>query len=533
MPKQQTMRLITKENLVPHVERFARIGNIGAYVGDGFMRLAWTAAESTAFEYLRHDAEEAGFQTRYDAVGNLFIRLPGEWDDIVLTGSHIDSVAEGGMYDGVAGVLTGLEAMKAIQASGVPLRKGIELVLWRGEESASFGQPYKGSKAAFGQLDPQFLQNILGEHLPLPNNTMTLEDAIRSQQNPLTQESFDPSCIKKGVPTLSQQDVDSIAAFVELHIEQANKLETDNDDIGIVTSIRGPSRCAATLEHGSDHDGLLAQLLVELDRLAHKAMADGLDLVQTFALVNLQHVPAGSTLHNCGKTKVPGYAEVRLNKASDEFQELIEIVAREFQVEFGVENIEEGCLLTIKGAFDHSGATPMGVPYRHDANLAAVHFIVRACEGDTSLKATINCPDPGRGSFLMDVRSNNRQGRDAYVANVVNTIEHFAQQHRITVKPPEVDYLPPVEHLDQDIQRAIEHACQTLNYRYQSLTSGAGHDAVIVARQRHSDGRPIPVGMIFIPCKDGRSHSKEEFTSLDALTKGANVLAHTLYLLAR
>jgi len=65
------------------------------------------------------------------------------------------------------------------------------------------------------------------------------------------------------------------------------------------------------------------------------------------------------------------------------------------------------------------------------------------------------------------------------------------------------------------------------------MPSGAGHDAAVVAKQKHSDGTVIPTGMIFIPCRNGKSHCPEEYASPEAMTKGANVLANVLYSLAR
>ncbi|MBD3307537.1 M20/M25/M40 family metallo-hydrolase [candidate division KSB3 bacterium] len=532
MPDPRTIRPVTARQVAPYFDHLAQIGNVGARPEEGFLRYSWSDEESAACEYIRQEAEKVGLEARYDAVGNLYASLPGAWPEIVLTGSHLDSVPKGGNYDGVAGVVTGLEAIKAIQASGVALRKGLALVVWRGEEAGTFGQPYKGCKAAFGQLPVDFLHNRLGEHVPHPNNRMTLEEAIRSQSHPMTGTPFDPSLIKNGIPALSQAERDHIAGFIELHIEQAKKLETDGDDIGIVTSIRAPARPLVTLEHPDYHDGYLARLIVTLSHQANAAIEQGLDLVQTFSLVNLTHAPLDSELRNCGKTKVPGYAEVRLNRPYQPLQELIETMAHEFNVAIVPERTAEGCLLKIRGSFDHSGATPMGRAYRRDVNLAAAYLVAHASDADPALRAVINYPAPTRATFLMDIRSRNTAGRDQYVAEVLDTIAAFKQEHDLSGEPPTTEYMPPAEHLDRTIQQATEAACQALGYRYQYLASGAGHDAAVVAKQTHSDGSPIAVGMIFIPCRKGKSHSPEEFTTLDAISKGANVLAQVLYQLA-
>jgi N-carbamoyl-L-amino-acid hydrolase len=174
----------------------------------------------------------------------------------------------------------------------------------------------------------------------------------------------------------------------------------------------------------------------------------------------------------------------------------------------------------------------MGRAYRRDANLAAAYLVAHASDADPALRAVINYPAPTRATFLMDIRSRNTAGRDQYVAEVLDTIAAFKQEHHLSGEPPTTEYMPPAEHLDRTIQQATEAACQALGYRCQYLASGAGHDAAVVAKQTHSDGSPIAVGMIFIPCRKGKSHSPAEFTTLDAISKGANVLAQVLYQLA-
>lgn len=525
--------LIPLANIARHVEQLAHIGNIGKSANDGFSRIAWSDEESAAFEYVRREAQNAGFSARYDAIGNLYLTLPGQWEHIVWTGSHLDSVPAGGNYDGVAGVIAGLEAIKAIHTSGLLLQKGVGLVLWRGEEGASFQQAYKGSLAAFGQLPATCLHHPVNSHISPTSNPLTLGDAIRNQCNPMTGTSFDPAPIVEGSPTLLLREQNRIAAFVELHIEQANKLEQDGDDIGIVTSIRGPARYAITLEHEAYHDIYLARILVALDQLANQALANGLDLVQTFGLINLQNMPPASELRHCAKTKVPGYAEVRLRASLQKFQPIIARIAEEFRVEIESERTQEGTLLQIYGAFDHSGATPMGASYRRDANLAAAYLLVRGYEQDKTIRASINYPKHNQGHFIIDIRSNQKTARDAYLEQVLAMIEELKSNFHLRGNTSQLMMSDPVEDLDLFIQEVIREACRSLGYRYQLMPSGAGHDAAIVAKQTHSDGTHIPVGMIFIPCRAGKSHCKEEFTTTEAILKGANVLAYTLYHLAR
>ena len=201
-------------------------------------------------------------------------------------GSHLDTVPKGGQYDGGAGIVAGLEAILALHEYWSSMNCDLQLVVWRGEESATFGSVCKGSRAAFGLNDP----NILTKKF----QGQTLEDAIARQ-------GFDPSYIRGRKPTLSQQQIDSITAHFELHIEQASQLQTDRKRIGIVTSIRGAARYRVIIIGEAAHSGgtpmgsafrrdanlAIAYMQVELDCLAKLRLEQGDDLVQTVGVVNI------------------------------------------------------------------------------------------------------------------------------------------------------------------------------------------------------------------------------------------------------
>ena len=437
--------IISEENIQSHFDKLSKIGTLGKTPAEGFLRAAWSKEESDAFEYVRKEAEMAGFVARYDAIGNLYLRIPGDLQQIVQVGSHLDTVPEGGNFDGTAGIIDGLESIKAICRYGLPIRKGLELVIWRGEEGATFDAPYKGSKAAFGELNPKYLKNEFNEK--------TLEQAILEQ-------GFDPSWIRESRPTLTQNDINNIFAHIELHIEQGNKLENDGTDIGIITSIRGPARyrfeVIGEFDHsgatpmGSDHrkDANLASayIQVELDKLVNKYLNKGGDLVQTIGILNADESfnNKDERVYNNALTKVSGFSY-----------------------------------------------------------------------------------------FTLDIRSNDKTFRDFYTTKVIETITKVAESKGVSIEIEHIASEDPVEKLDDRIQESIKSACEELNYSFQYIPSGAGHDAAVVAKQKRSNETYTPVGMIFIPCKGGKSHCKEEFVTTGAVTKGANVLAQTLYQLAK
>jgi hydantoinase/carbamoylase family amidase len=276
---------ISTEHIEEHYHVLAQIGNLGPSRLHGFLRASWSFEETAAVDYIREVGESHGLESTYDGIGNLYLSTPGRRDRLIQVGSHLDTVPIGGLYDGSAGIVAGLEAILALKTEWSGLTRGLELVAWRGEESATFGAVCKGSQAAFGLNDPK----ILGKEF----EGKTLEEAILSQ-------GFDPRFIAGRKPTLSQERIDAIDAHLELHIEQANRLEVNAREIGIATSIRGTVRLRVVVTGEAAHSGAtpmgsrfrkdanlaMAYMQVGLDRLAHDCLSKGHDLVQTVGLIN-------------------------------------------------------------------------------------------------------------------------------------------------------------------------------------------------------------------------------------------------------
>jgi N-carbamoyl-L-amino-acid hydrolase len=280
-----TVLNISTERIEQHFSALSQIGNLGPQREDGYLRASWSTEESAAMAYIKQVGQRYGLQATYDGVGNLFLVTPENKPTVVQVGSHLDTVPKGGLFDGAAGIVAGLEAILALRDYWPSLRYGLELVVWRGEESATFGAVCKGSQAAFGQNPPDILtREFTGK---------TLEKVILSQ-------GFEPGFIRDAKPTLSQERVDSIVAHLELHIEQAKKLETAQLDIGIATSIRGMVRLRVIVIGEAAHSGgtplgtayrkdanlAMAYMQVELDKLAAQVLSEGADLVQTVGVIN-------------------------------------------------------------------------------------------------------------------------------------------------------------------------------------------------------------------------------------------------------
>jgi beta-ureidopropionase / N-carbamoyl-L-amino-acid hydrolase len=178
----------------------------------------------------------AGLEIRIDAGGNLIGRREGNNPalGVIALGSHSDTVPSGGRFDGIAGVATGLEVVRALDDSNIRLDHTIEVIDFLAEEPSEYGLSCVGSRAMVGALDGNMLQltEPLGEKL---------SDALR-------RVGGDPD-------KLDQTKRSDIKAFLELHIEQGIVLESQSLDVGIVTSIVGIRRIEVIFEGAADHAG--------------------------------------------------------------------------------------------------------------------------------------------------------------------------------------------------------------------------------------------------------------------------------------
>ncbi|MGH3326941.1 MAG: Zn-dependent hydrolase [Streptomycetales bacterium] len=212
------------------------LGSIGATANGGVTRTqydpAWVAARDTVAGWFA----EAGLEVRTDAVGNVFGRLAGsEPSGTVLTGSHLDSVVNGGRYDGALGIHAGLAALRALQdACGRP-RRSLEVVAFCEEENSRFHANYFGSRALLGLLSPEEPDRLTD------GSGTTLAEAMRTV-------GLDPGRCAEA----ARADIES---FVEMHIEQGRILADEGLQLGVVTAIVGLSWQIFTVTGRQDHAG--------------------------------------------------------------------------------------------------------------------------------------------------------------------------------------------------------------------------------------------------------------------------------------
>jgi len=370
--------------------------------------------------WLEQEFQSAGLTVSMDAGGNLLGRLPGTGSGAcpLVSGSHSDTVPSGGRFDGALGLLAALEAAQSIQEQKISLSHPLEVVDFLAEEPSEFGLSCIGSRSWAGLLTASDLERRSPSHLTLAAAIDSVGGSAERLVSPLRGHG-------------------SVAAYVELHIEQGLVLAARNAQIGVVSSIVG---------------------------------------------------------------------------------------IRRFEV-------------TIEGRADHAGTTPMAL--RRDALVGAAHFIravddlARARPGDHPyLVATVGklslLPNainavPGSVSMILEIRSTDPEAMTHFEGALWKQTEGELKPRglRLVISPLS-QTLPTI--CSPHIQDTIEQAAAAAGTRSTRLPSGAGHDAVFVARL-------APVGMIFVPCKEGRSHVPEEWAEPPDCAKGAQILAETLVLL--
>lgn len=187
----------------------------------GYTRRVFSSTEEQSLSWFEKILKENNLYSHTDEVGNVFGQY-GEGDNPILIGSHLDTVQNGGLYDGALGVLSGLEVLLTLKENNIKLNHPIMLVAFRGEEANILGGTF-GSRVFAGIFDEK---NDDLEKVGLS------KEAILNSRN---QQNFQ--------------------SYIELHIEQGQVLENENLDIGIVTSIAGLRRYRIEVEGRSGHSG--------------------------------------------------------------------------------------------------------------------------------------------------------------------------------------------------------------------------------------------------------------------------------------
>lgn len=356
---------------------------------------------------------EAGLRTHIDTAGNLIGRLDGADPSlgVIAVGSHSDTVPAGGRFDGIAGVATGLEVVRALRDAGIRLDHSLDVIDFLAEEPSEYGLSCVGSRGMAGALEPRMLS------LTDPDGE-TLGVAL--------------SRVGGDHERLAQARRNDMKAFLELHVEQGTRLESRSLGAGIVTAIVGIRRVEIVFEGEADHAGTTP---MDLRRDALVAAADTVVSVRRLAE---------------------------------------QLAAR-------------------------------GPEY-----FVATVGILTATPGASNIV-------PGRCRLIVDIRSS----APALINEFVGALERASAEHAAAahvVRQPLLtlsDAQPTA--CDPGLCEALRQAARGLGIGAMDLVSGAGHDAAFMSRI-------CPSAMVFVPSRNGKSHSPDEWTEREEIAIGAAVV---------
>src|SRR6202521_5694846 len=226
---------VDRDRLLSEIETLASFSDAEA---PAVTRIVFTPTDLKARAWMKGRCEESGLRVRADAVGNTFARWNGSDPDapVVGTGSHIDAIPNAGKYDGVVGVLGGLEAIRALQRSGFRPKNSIELVMFTSEEPTRFGIGCLGSRILSGTLSADAARQLKD------SEGASLDD-VRKRAG--VRGDLEPVKLPSGY----------YSAFIELHIEQGPRLEGQGIPLGVVTSIAAPASLRISIEGSGGHAG--------------------------------------------------------------------------------------------------------------------------------------------------------------------------------------------------------------------------------------------------------------------------------------
>lgn len=325
-------------NIVFNAEQTAHrlFDDVAAFSADnaGVSRPAFSLIETKTLKYLEEFAREQGISVVYDAGQNAVFSLPQDANasKYVLIGSHVDSVPNGGNFDGLAGVVAGLLCLAKAKVQGVSFTKPVKVIAMRAEESAWFGPCYIASKALLGKLEDDELSAVhkgdgreLGAHM--------------------ADIGINMNRVRQHLPLMDPKEIDS---YIELHIEQGPLLIEKNIPAAIVSGIRGnirhkKIRCIGEPGHSGavprayrkDPVLAMADLLTRLDESWLTILQKGEDLVLTSGIV-------GTDPDKHSLTRIPDLVDFSLDfrsqsiEALDAMRDLLKQEMRSVERERGV-----------------------------------------------------------------------------------------------------------------------------------------------------------------------------------------------------
>lgn len=403
---------INIDRLKADIEELSQIGRTPE---GGVSRLSFGPADMAGREWFINKLNEIGLEVTVDAAGNIFGRTEGEGPS-VMSGSHLDTIDNGGFYDGALGVLATLECLRTIKEQGVELRSPLEIVDFSDEEEWFYG--FLGSYALTDNLD----------HIDLEKVTNEKGQPLREAMDDI---GLDLSRIKEAIRPKSD-----FKAFLELHIEQGPLLEERGESVGVVDDVKGNYRYGITLTGKRNH--------------------------------------AGSP--KAGRRDPMRGAVQLINYMFDRYEEID----------------SPDVLMTV---------------------------------GDIKSDPSIETVIPGSIYFSIDFRTREKDVLVKLSDILKKEAKQLAEDSNLDLDIKELLIVDPVL-FDEEVLDAVRQSANELDLKWSPMSSGAGHDAQVL-------GAYVPSAMIFVPSRAGRSHCPEEYTAIEHIEAGANVLLNAMIKLAK
>lgn len=382
-------------------------------------RRSFTNYYNSGRDWLINKMIEANLEVEIDSAANIIGRKEGKNKNLppIVIGSHIDTVPAGGRFDGISGVLAGLEVIRTLNEEQIILNHTIELVDFTAEEPSAYGLSTVGSRAWSGNLTKKMLDytNSLGESL-----ASAIQFAGGNPKNIMKQALIKP-----------------ISLYLELHIEQGPILYEKETSLGVVSGIAGIKRYKIIVEGNPDH--------------------------------------AGTTPMHMRKDAINGACEMSL--------ELEKLTKQDYC---------ESVVGTI---------------------------------GEFNVFPNASNVIPGKVEFSVDIRSISDEVIEEVCNLFLRKVKEIGKDRKLDINYIFISKINPVI-INDDIKSLLKRSCESLEPNVFELPSGAGHDASQISKI-------CPVGMIFIPCEEGRSHCPDEWIEEEDLAKGTTALLNAVQIFSK
>ncbi|XP_050234378.1 allantoate deiminase 2 isoform X1 [Mercurialis annua] len=413
---------ILRDEAVARLNELAKVSDADGYLERTFM----SAAAIKASNLIRSWMEDAGLTTWVDHMGNVHGRIAGRnaSAEVLLIGSHMDTVVDAGKFDGSLGIIAAVSALKALKSNGMlgKLKRPVEVIAFSDEEGVRFQSTFLGSAAIAGILPVSALQVS-------DKSGVTVQESLQANSIGITEENL----------LQLKYDPQSVWGYIEVHIEQGPVLEWVGYPLGVVKGIAGQTRLKVTVKGSQGHAGTVPMSLRQ-DPMA--AAAELIVLLESLCKHPKDYLSYDS---HCNDS--------------------------------AMESLSSSLVCTV---------------------------------GEISTWPSASNVIPGQVTFTVDIRAMDDMGREAVLYELSNRVYGICDRRSVSCNIEHKHNANAVNcntELGSQLKLAANAALKIMTGEIQddvpTLMSGAGHDAMAMSHL-------TKVGMLFVRCRGGISHSPAE-----------------------